>query len=122
MSEQKLMKSTTRDVNFYIIGFIISLLLIALPYVVVTEKLLSGGILIATVIGCALLQFFTQLICFLKLGRSKNGQWNMLVFLFMVMVVLIVVLGSLWIMDNLDYNMMPSEMNDHMIKESKKGF
>ncbi len=123
MNEQEVIhRSTARDINYYIIGFTLSLILIAIPYILVTQKIVSGGALVAVIIGCAVLQLFVQLTCFLKLGRSKNGQWNILVFLFMVMVVLIVVVGSLWIMDNLNYNMMPSEMNDYMIEQSKKGF
>lgn len=120
--EQAIKQTTTRDINYYVIGFILSLILVAIPYVLVTQKLLSGGTLIAAILSCAIVQLFVQLICFLKFGRSKNGQWNLLVFLFMVMVVLIVVVGSLWIMDNLNYNMMPSEMDEYMRKESEKGF
>ena len=38
-------------------------------------------------------------------------------FLFMMLIVVIVVIGSLWIMTNLDYNMMPDEVETYILEE-----
>lgn len=65
-------------------------------------------------------QFVVQLVYFLHLGTEQKPRWKLLVFWFMIVVVLIVVVGSLWIMYNLNYNMiMPPE---NMNIQTQKGF
>lgn len=89
------------------IGFILSIMLIIAAYRIVTHHHLSEGLLTLTLVGLALGQAVVQLVFFLHLGLETKPRWNMLMFLFTVMVILIVLGGSLWIMDNLDYNLMP---------------
>jgi cytochrome o ubiquinol oxidase operon protein cyoD len=48
-----------------------------------------------------------QLHYFLHLGDEPKPQWNLLTFGFMIGVVLILVFGTLWIMNNLNDRMMP---------------
>ena len=44
-------------------------------------------------------------------------------FVFMIVTVATIVLGSIWIMANLNYNMMsPEQVDTYMLKQSKKGF
>jgi len=106
----------------YIVGFFLSVVFTVIPFYVVFERLLIGWALIATLIAFALLQLLTQLIFFLHLGNESKPRFNLLTFSFAGLVVLIVVIGSLWIMNNLDYNMSPSEMNQYMLEQNKKGF
>ena len=94
------------------IGFILSMMLIISAYRIVTHHHLSEDLLTLTLIGLALGQAVVQLVFFLHLGLESKPRWNMLMFLFTVMVILIVLGGSLWIMDNLDYNLMP-KMEHH---------
>jgi cytochrome o ubiquinol oxidase operon protein cyoD len=99
----------------YIGGFILSLMLTIEAYVLVTHSSLTNGKLTAVLIGFALAQLWVQLVFFLHVGDEKKPRWNLTVLLFAVMVVGIVVLGSLWIMQNLDYHghsqeMTPSEI------------
>jgi cytochrome o ubiquinol oxidase subunit IV len=90
------------------IGYVASILLIVGAYRVVVDKHLSDALLIYTIIGLAILQAIIQLIFFLQLGLESKPRWNTITFLFTVMVIIIVIGGSLWIMDNLNYNLMPS--------------
>ena len=90
----------------YIIGFVLSLLLTLLAYFVVEQKLFSHWHTILVLSTTALLQALAQLIFFLHLGQEKSPFWNLQTFLFMLGVLLILVLGTLWIMYNLDYYMM----------------
>lgn len=107
----------------YTIGFMLSLVLTILPYLIVVEGMLSGWMLIAALSGFAVAQLLIQLIFFLHLGRGPGARWNLIAFLFMLLVVFILVAGSLWIMNNLDYNMMPAEkMDEYMLHQSQKGF
>jgi len=102
----------------YVIGFVASIVLTLGAYLLVTHHLLSRRLLIAAVIGLALVQFLVQLLFFLHLGRESKPRWKLMVALFMVMVVLILVFGSLWIMTNLNYRMSPEQINTYMNNQS----
>lgn len=107
----------------YTTGFILSVILTMAPFMMVMNKWLEGWFLVATLFAFALAQLIVQLLFFLHMGRESGTRWNLLVFLFMVLVVVIVVAGSIWIMYNLDYNMMPAlEMDEVMKEEAQKGF
>lgn len=105
----------------YTIGFLLSIALTLAAYFLVVDKILTGSTLIAAIMGLAVVQLFVQLAFFLHLGSESRPRWNLMVFGFAVLVVVIVVLGSIWIMENLDYNMMPKEMEQHMLDQTKKG-
>lgn len=106
----------------YVLGFVLSVILTLDAYLLVVSNALSGGALVAAVVGLALVQLVVQLLFFLHIDRGPGARWNIAMFLFMLLVVFIVVGGSLWIMNNLDYNMMPSEMEEYMLHQSDKGF
>ena len=89
----------------YVTGFILSVLLTIIPYTIVVNKLIWGWALVISLFGFALLQLAVQLKFFIHLGYERKPRWNLVIFLFMLLVLLIVVIGSLWIMRNLDYNM-----------------
>jgi cytochrome o ubiquinol oxidase operon protein cyoD len=96
----------------YIAGFLLSIVTIFVPFALVNQHVRSGHnalphrTLITIILIAAAIQFFGQLFFFLHLGRERGPRWKLLAFLLMLGVMLIVVLGSLWIMHNLDYNMM----------------
>jgi cytochrome o ubiquinol oxidase subunit IV len=93
----------------YIVGLILSLALTLAAYFLVDGHLLTDRTaLVSVVVVLAVLQALVQMMLFLHLGTEGKPHWNMLTFLFMVMVVLILVLGSLWIMYNLSYDVMPA--------------
>lgn len=111
-------------ITTYIVGFVGSLLLTMAAYFVVTTDVLRNGAAVAIIIGLAVMQLIVQLVFFLHLGREKQPRWNQVAFVFMAIMVSIIVGGSLWIMNNLNYNMMmsPQEMDQYMIEQNKKGF
>lgn len=92
----------------YLLGFVLSLLLTGTAYIVVTRHLFDGAGLVLVVIVLALVQALTQLLLFLHLGQETKPRWKLGVFLFMLLVLIILVGGSLWIMQNLNYNMVMS--------------
>lgn len=61
-----------------------------------------------TLLGIAAFQALIQLFFFLHLDVEENPRWNLMMFLFMAFTIAIIIGGSLWIMDNLDYNTMPN--------------
>ena len=100
--------------SVYISGYILSLGLTLAAYLLVTHPSYSNHVIIASIVALALVQFFVQLLCFLHLGAETKPRWKLLVFGFMVMTICILVFGSIWIMDNLNYNMTPTQINNYL--------
>lgn len=93
-------------VKSYIVGFIISLILTIIPFFLVAKHTFSDIQLYVTIGLFALAQLIVQLVFFLHLSPKSHARWNLNVFIFTFLVVMILVLGTLWIMFNLDYFMM----------------
>lgn len=106
----------------YVSGFVMSLLLTLLAYLLVTKDVVDGWVVIPAIVVLAVVQFVVQLVFFLHLGRETKPRWNLMAFLFMILVVFIVVAGSLWIMANLDYNMSHGNADEYMLQQKDKGF
>lgn len=98
----------------YIIGFVFSIALTLAAYIMATTQSLPHYSLILLVAGLAMLQCFVQLHFFLHLNEKTKPRWKLLVFISMAGVVSILVVGSLWIMSNLNYRMTPQQMNTYM--------
>lgn len=90
-----------------IIGFVASFALMVAAYRIVMHGHLTGETLLCTIIGLGALQVFLQLIFFFHLGLESKPHWNTITLLFTILVVLIIFGGTLWIMNHLDYNLMP---------------
>lgn len=91
----------------YTWGLFLCILLTLAAYFLVKERWLNETPLIFSIVGLALIQALVQLVLFLYLGQESKPHWKMMVFLFMTMVLLILVLGSMWIMYHLNYRQMP---------------
>lgn len=98
----------------YVSGFAFSIILTLAAYTLVVNRKYSVNIIIGAIIGLALVQFLIQLIFFLHLGKETKPRWKLFVLVFMILIVLILVFGSLWIMNNLNYRMTPEQMNTYM--------
>ncbi len=89
-----------------IYGFIGSIVLTLITYLIAIEHALCKCTLICIVMGLTTLQAAVQLILFMHLGVESKPRWNLVFFFFTVVIMLAVVIGSIWIMYNLNYNMM----------------
>jgi cytochrome o ubiquinol oxidase operon protein cyoD len=98
----------------YVTGYIFSIYLTVTAYLVVYNHLFSHLTLTILIIGLAFVQFIVQIVFFMHLGRETKPRWKLAVMLFMIMVVLILVGGSLWIMSNLNVRMTPQQENNYM--------
>ena len=99
----------------YVVGFVLSILTTLAAYFVVVNHLWPMEIRVYIILGIAVLQLVVQSVFFLHIGRGSH--WKLVTYLFAILVVLIVVVGTLWIMHNLDYNMMhmsPDQMVQYM--------
>jgi cytochrome o ubiquinol oxidase operon protein cyoD len=92
----------------YMIGFGLSAILTAIPFWLVMTGALGNAQATAFVImGFAVVQIVVHMIFFLHMNtRSENG-WTMMALIFTVVVVGITLAGSMWVMFNLNHNMMP---------------
>jgi len=101
------------------VGFLLCFILTITAYCIVQTEGLGVTAKIIIIACLAFVQFLAQMFFFLHLGREKKPRWKLWMFLSMVVVVGILVIGSLWIMHNLDYNMMhmtPEEQGAYMKK------
>lgn len=109
------------SIKSYIIGFFLSVILTLMAYFPVSLKVNSGEsvfpveILLAWILSLAVMQLFVQLIFFLHLGNKKSPKWNLVFFIGTIGIVIMIVIGSIWIMYNLNYNMLPN-VEDYLIQ------
>lgn len=89
----------------YLVGYISSIVLTLLAFSLVGSAMLPPKTLYLVVGSCAVIQLLVQVKYFLHINTSPEGSWNLLSFLFTLVVVLVLVIGTLWIMYNLYANM-----------------
>jgi cytochrome o ubiquinol oxidase operon protein cyoD len=103
------------NLKTYTIGFVLSLIFTISSYLLVVNRGRARVTLIAgVIITLALTQFIVQLLYFLHLGKETKPRWKLYVFIMMIVIVLILVFGSIWIMNNLNYRMTPEQINNYM--------
>jgi cytochrome o ubiquinol oxidase operon protein cyoD len=90
----------------YVIGFFLSVILTAIPYYLVVERVFDAATLFITIALLGVVQLIVQVIFFLHLHKKSKPHWNMIVFSFTLLIVAFLVIGSLWIMYHLNVNMM----------------
>ncbi|MCA6219756.1 cytochrome o ubiquinol oxidase subunit IV [Photorhabdus antumapuensis] len=90
----------------YIIGFVLSVILTVIPFWMVMDGSASHATILTTVVGLAVVQILVHFIYFLHMNTSSEERWNLVALLFTILIIGIVVVGSLWIMYNLNINMM----------------
>lgn len=94
------------NIRSYLIGFFFSLALTLVSFYLVIEHVLPSQTLVYVIAGLAVTQAIIQVIFFLHLGKETKPRLNLIIFLFMLLVVVILVFGSIWIMFNLNERVM----------------
>ena len=94
------------SIKGYLIGFVLAVILTAIPFKMVMDGGYSHGTLLVTVMALAVVQIVVHLIYFLHLDGSSAQRWNVMAFLFTLLILAIVIVGSLWVMHNMNANMM----------------
>lgn len=93
------------SVKEYVIGLILSIVLTVIPFGMVMAGG-TGALTLAVILICLVAQVFVQLVFFLHMNGSSEQTWNTISGVFIVLIVLVVVLGSIWIMNHLNHNML----------------
>lgn len=98
--------SGQKTLGAYVTGLALSLVLTIMAFALMEVRILTDAKLYMALSTLAIAQLIVQSICFLRLNTSATGRWNLLPFLFTILIIAILVGGSLWIMYNLNYYMM----------------
>jgi len=93
----------------YLIGFLLSVVLTALPFWLVMTSALPNQTTAIVIVIFAVIQILVHTVCFLHVNTRAEGGWTLLAYIFTAVMVLIVISGSLWIMYHLGTNMMPMD-------------
>lgn len=89
-----------------VVGLILSLVLTAIPFAVVMTGSLGYTITTILILLCAVGQVMVQLVFFLHMNTSSEQIWNTTSAIFVVVLVAILIVGSIWIMQHLNHNML----------------
>jgi cytochrome o ubiquinol oxidase subunit IV len=101
-----------KGVQTYLIGLSLAIALTAASFWAVRTDVIYGPGIPVALVALAVAQMGVHLVFFLHITTGPNNTNNVLALAFGVLIVCLVVFGSLWIMTNLDHNMMP--MKDMM--------
>lgn len=93
--------------RIYLIGFLLSVVLTAVPFWLVMTGALDPQVTSILVVVAAVAQILVHTVCFLHVNTSSEGGWTLLAYVFTAVLVLIVIIGSLWIMYHIHANMLP---------------
>ncbi|MCO5355176.1 cytochrome o ubiquinol oxidase subunit IV [Acidovorax kalamii] len=97
--------SSLRD---YTIGFVLSVILTAIPFWLVMAKVIADRNTAVLVLGAfAVVQILVHMVYFLHMNGKVEGGWTMLSTIFTVVFVAIAIAGTLWVMFHMNANMMP---------------
>lgn len=97
----------------YVIGFVLAVILTAIPFWLVMGKVFDKSSTTGLVLlAFAAVQIVVHMIYFLHMNTKSEGGWSMLALIFTIMLVFIMLSGSLWVMYHLNHNMMPGMMTE----------
>lgn len=99
-------QATHRSLSSYLFGYLSSVALTVVAFLLVYTETLSGWTLITVVSLFALVQAALQLKYFLHLGEEGKPHWETAFFFFTMLILFIIVAGSLWVMNDLNERMM----------------
>ncbi|KTT25918.1 cytochrome o ubiquinol oxidase subunit IV [Pseudacidovorax intermedius] len=100
----------------YMIGFVLSIVLTAIPFWLVMADVISNRNTAVIVLGAfAVVQIIVHMVFFLHMNGKVEGGWTMLSTIFTIVFVAIAIAGTLWVMFHMNTNMMPAhEMQQHI--------
>jgi cytochrome o ubiquinol oxidase subunit IV len=90
----------------YLTGFVLSLILTAIPFALVMSGTLPASAILVGIFGAGIVQILVHLHYFLHLDASSAARWNVLALLFTLLILVLFVGGTIWIMHSLHYRVM----------------
>jgi cytochrome o ubiquinol oxidase subunit IV len=93
----------------YLVGLGLAILLTATSFFVAGTDLVWQPSIPVALVVLAIAQMGVHLVFFLHITTGPDNTNNVLALAFGVLIVMLVMVGSLWIMANLNHNMMPMD-------------
>lgn len=90
----------------YIVGFILSIVLTLLSFGCVMSGAVPHDLILPGIVVFCVAQVLVQLVFFLHLSAAPGQRDNLSIGVFTVLIIAIVVVGSLWVLHNMNVNMM----------------
>ena len=100
-------ETTRSDAGIYTVGLALAVILTATSFWVANTSLLWPPGVVLGLVVLAIAQMGVHLVFFLHITTGPDNTNNVLALAFGVLIVFLVVVGSLWIMSNLNDSMMP---------------
>lgn len=97
-----------KNIRSPIISYLVSIFLTFVIYFFSIKDYLLLQPLAFVLIGLTVVEACVQLIFFFQVGNEEKPRWNLMTLFFTIMVIAIVIGGSMWIMSNINYDMMPN--------------
>lgn len=92
----------------YWIGFLLSVVLTAIPFgLVMSGAIADTRVTAGIIMAAAAIQIVVHMIFFLHMNTKSEHGWTMMALIFTVIIVVIVIAGSVWVMYHMNANMMP---------------
>ena len=96
------------DYRSYMTGFVLSVILTAIPFILVMSGGLESRAMTALVVLLfAVIQIVVHMVYFLHMDLHAEGGWTVISLVFTLIVLIICLAGTIWVMHNMDSNMMP---------------
>lgn len=96
-----------KKLGIYLLGLISCVILTVIAFWVVLASGFAKWQMFVIIYAAAIIQFLVQLICFLRLNtQTEQGRNNVMSFVFTLVILISIIVGSLWIMSNVNYNML----------------
>ncbi len=97
----------------YMTGFVLAVILTAIPFWLVMGKVLPNSNITGLVIlAIAAVQIVVHMVYFLHMNTRSEGGWSLLALAFTVVLLVIMLSGSIWVMYHLNTNMMPHTLHE----------
>jgi cytochrome o ubiquinol oxidase operon protein cyoD len=93
------------DLRSYLIGFVLAVILTAIPFYLVISHALPPQRTLLAIAGAAILQVLVHLKFFLHINFTTTPRENLLAIVFTVVLIFIMTGGSFWIMFDLHQRM-----------------
>ncbi len=92
----------------YLTGFLLCVVLTVIPFALVMNPVFSRPTTLLILVAFAVAQIVIQLVYFLHMNRSSEGGWNLISFIFTLVILFIIVALSIWIIWSMHFYMMSS--------------
>ena len=90
----------------YLTGFVLSLILTAIPFALVMNGTLSPAATLLGIFSAGIVQILVHLHYFMHLDTSSEARWNVVALIYTFFIMALFVGGTIWIMHSLHYRLM----------------